>query len=253
MRFKTVLATSAAGLLLMGPVGADDAKVQRKIEERLAKSGLDSSADVKVTVKDGKARLEGAVMGYEASYRAERAARREAAEVDNRLAVGAEARTDAELRKDVETAILRYPYYGVFDSIEAGVKDGVVALRGSVQQPWRKDDLEARVAGVPGLKAMQSEIRVQGVSFNDERLRRQLLREIYGNEAFVQYSNWPNPPIRIVVEDGKVTLTGYVRSSVEQVMLGHIARGTLAFGVENKVQVEGASPVEKGKRPETQS
>ena len=251
MRFQIALGTSAALLLLTGLAGADDAKIQRKIEQRLAKSGLDSSADVKVTVKDGAARLEGAVMGYEASYKAERAARREATAVDNRLAVGALSRPDAELRKDVETAILRYPYYGVFDSIEVGVQDGVVALRGSVLQPWRKDDLEARVAEVAGIKAMDSEIRVQGVSFNDERLRRQLLREIYGNENFVQYSNWPNPPIRIVVDNGRVTLTGYVRSSVEQVMLGHIARSTLAFGVENKVQVEGATPVDK--KPETQS
>ena len=253
MRFQIALGASAALLLLMGPAGADDAKVQRKIEQRLAKAGLDSSADVKVTVKDGAVRLEGAVMGYETSYRAERAARREAAQVDNRLAVGAPSRPDADLRKDVETAILRYPYYGVFDSIEVGVKDGVVALRGSVVQPWHKDDLEARVAGLAGIKAMDSEIRVQGVSFNDERLRRQLLREIYGNENFVQYSNWPNPPIRIVVEDGKVTLTGYVRSHVEQVMLGHIARGTLAFGVENKVQVEGATPAEDRQKSQTQS
>ena len=79
MRFQMALATSAALLLAMGTAGADDAKVQRKIEERLAKSGLDSSADIRVTVKDGKARLEGAVMGYEASYRAEKAARKEAA------------------------------------------------------------------------------------------------------------------------------------------------------------------------------
>jgi osmotically-inducible protein OsmY len=253
MRFKTGLATSAALLLLIGPAVADDLKIQRKIEERLAKSGLDSSADIKVTVKDGRALLEGAVIGYDASYRAEKAARREAAQVDNRLAVGAEPRADAELRRDVETAIIRYPYYGVFDSIEIGVQDGVVALRGSVRETWRKDDLEARVAEVPGIKAMDSAIRVQGVSFNDERLRRQLYRNIYGSENFVQYSNWPNPPIRIVVEDGKVTLTGYVRSQVEQVMLTHIARSTLAFGVDNRVQVEGARPAEDTKKSETQS
>lgn len=252
MRFQIALATSAALLLAMGTAGADDAKVQRKIEERLAKAGLDSSADVKVTVQDGKARLEGAVMGYEASYRAERAARKEATEVDNRLAVGAEPRSDAELRHDVERAILGYPYYGVFDSVELGVKDGVVALRGSVLLPWRKDEIEARVASVPGIRAMDSDIRVQGVSFNDERLRRQLYRNIYGNENFVQYSNWAHPPIRIVVEDGKITLTGTVRSQVEQVMLTHIARSTLAFGVDNKVQVEGA-PSKEDQKPATQS
>jgi osmotically-inducible protein OsmY len=247
------LALAAASVLLAGPAGAaDDAKTQRKIEERLAKAGLDSSADIKVTVRDGVARLEGAVLEYEASYKAEKSARKEAKSVENRLAVGAEPRPDADIRRDIEEAIVRYPYYGVFDSVEVGVQDGAVALGGSVYQPWRKDDLEARVARVPGIRSMSSEIRVQGVSGFDESLRRQLARRIYGNDNFVQYANWPNPPIRIVVENGKVTLTGYVRSNVEQVMVGHIARGTLAFGVDNRVEVDGARP-EEGAKTTTKS
>lgn len=252
-RLHTPLALAAASLLLVGPASADDAKARRKIEERLAKAGLDSSADIKVTVDGGTARLEGAVMDYEASYRAEKAARKEAKQVLNRLAVGGEPRPDADIRRDVEKAILGYPYYGVFDSLEVGVEGGVVALRGSVYRPWRKDDLESRIAEVPGIRAMESEVRVQGVSFFDEDLRRQLARRIYGNENFIQYANWPDPPIRIVVENGKVTLTGIVRSKVEQVMLGHIARGTLAFGVDNKVLVEGDRPVEPGAKTGTRS
>jgi osmotically-inducible protein OsmY len=204
-------------------------------------------------VTNGVARLDGAVLEYEASYQAEKAARKEAKEVDNRLVVGVEPRPDSDIRRDVEDAILRYPYYGVFDSVEVGVKDGVVVLRGSVYQPWRRSDLESRVARVAGLKAMSNEIRVQGVSGFDEGLRRQLARRIYGSENFIQYANWPNPPIRIVVEDGKITLTGYVRSNVEQVMLGHIARGTLAFGVDNRVLVEGDRPAEEGAKTGTKS
>jgi hyperosmotically inducible protein len=253
MRSHIAWSLVAASLVLAGPVQADDAKAQRKIEERLAKAGLDSGADVKVTVKDGTARLEGVVVGYEASYKAEKAARKEAKQVENRLTVGAEPRPDADIRKDVEDAILRYAYYGVFDSLEVGVQDGVVALRGSVYRPWRKDDIEARIAKVPGIKHMDSQVRVQGVSQFDERLRHQLYRRIYGSENFVQYANWANPPIRIIVENGNITLTGYVRSNVEQVMLGHIARSTLAFDVKNEVQVEGARPVEKSKKAEVQS
>ena len=251
-RYGIPLALAAASLLLAGPARADDARVRRRIEERLARAGLDSKAEIQVTVADGVARLDGAVLSYEASFKAEKAARKEAKEVDNRLAVGAEPRSDADIHRDVEKAILGYAYYGVFDSLDLGVQDGVVTLRGSVYQPWRKSDLEARVASVPGLKAMESDVRVQSLSFHDERLRRQLVRLIYGSENFMQYANWPNPPIRIIVEDGKVTLTGYVRSNVEQVMLGHIARGTLAFGVDNQVQVEGARPKED-RRPGTQS
>ena len=157
-------------------------------------------------------------------------------------------RKDSEIRKDVVDRILRYPWYTVFDSIEAGVEDGVVILRGSVNQPYRKSDLEKRVADIPGVKGVTNEIRVQPLSPFDDRLRRELLHRIYGDERFVRYANWAHPPIRIIVDRGRVTLTGIVGSAVEQQLLGHIARGTLAFAVDNQVKLESelrAEPVRK--------
>jgi hypothetical protein len=58
-------------------------------------------------------------------------------------------RKDSELGKEVFDRILGYVWYTVYDSIEAGVEDGVVTLRGSVNQPYRKTDIENRVAGIP--------------------------------------------------------------------------------------------------------
>jgi len=157
-------------------------------------------------------------------------------------------RKDSEIRKDVFDQILGYPWYTVFDSIEAGVEDGVVTLRGSVNQPYRKTDIEKRVARIAGVKGVSSEIRVQGVSSFDDRLRRELLYRIYGDERFVQYASWAHPPIRIIVDKGRITLTGLVGSAVEQQLVGHIARGTLAFAVDNQVKLESdlkAEPVRK--------
>ena len=153
-------------------------------------------------------------------------------------------RKDSEIRKDVFDQILGYAWYTVFDSIEAGVEQGVVTLRGSVNQPYRKTDIEKRVAGVGGVKGVKSEIRVQGVSFFDDRLRRELVYRIYGDERFVQYASWVHPPIRIIVDKGQITLTGVVGSAVEQQLVGHIARGTLAFGVDNQVKLESDVRVE---------
>ena len=108
----------------------------------------------------------------------------------------------------------------------------VVLLQGSVLEPWLKDALDRRIAEVDGVRDIRNEIRVAPTSIYDDRLRAQLYRRIYGDDMFVRYSNWAEPPIRIVVENGKVTLTGVVNSPVEQVKLGMIARGTLAFGVD---------------------
>jgi hyperosmotically inducible protein len=154
------------------------------------------------------------------------------------VAAPAAAERDHDLLEAVSSAILRYPYYGVFDSVGAGVQSGVVTLTGSVSQPWRKQEIERRVAKVDGVKEIRSQIRVQPVSFNDDRLRTELYRRIYGNGLFVRYASWADPPIRIIVENGHVTLTGYVNSEVERSVLGTIARSTLSFGVDNQVKIE---------------
>ena len=150
-----------------------------------------------------------------------------------------EERSDVEIRKAAQDAILGYPSLTVFDSIELGVADGVVLLQGSVNQPYRKRDIQARVARLAGVKKIRNEIQVQSVSLFDDQIRRQLARAIYGDERFARYAIQANPPIRIVVDRGRVTLTGYVASPVEQALLGHIARSSLAFGVDNRVRVDG--------------
>jgi len=218
---------------------ADDAAIAHKVEERLAKAKVYQAADVRVTVKAGAVTLEGSASRMDAALAAERAARKESKLVTNRIQVVPEVeRKDAEIRKDVESQILRYPWYTVYDSIAAGVEDGVVTLSGSVNQPWRKAEIEERVARVGGVKGLVSRIEVQPVSPFDDQLRRQLVRRIYGDERFVQYASWAHPPIRIIVDQGRVTLTGFVGSALEQQLLGHIARGTLAFAVDNQVRLE---------------
>lgn len=223
---------------------ADDAALKARVEARLAKAKLDQRGDIAVAVQDGAVALEGGVLTLDARRQAEKLAHKEAKRVDNHLQVLPEPRSDAQLRKDAEAAILRYPYYGVFDSVGLDVADGVVTLRGSVLQPYRRQEIDERVARLAGVREIRNEIRVQPVSILDDRLRAELYRAIYSDARFAQYRDWPNPPVRIVVENGRVTLTGYVASPVEQALLGHIARGTLAFGVDNRVRLENEPPQE---------
>jgi hyperosmotically inducible periplasmic protein len=152
---------------------------------------------------------------------------------------------DADLQADVVDAVLGYVHYGVFDSVGVGVENGVVTLTGSVLQPWRKDDIQKRVARREGVREVKNQIRVQPVSGFDNRLRVQLYRQIYGQGMFERFASMPNPPIHIVVENGNITLTGLVNSRVEKAVLESIARGSLAFKVDNQVQIES----EIGKEP----
>jgi hyperosmotically inducible protein len=156
---------------------------------------------------------------------------------------------DADLQSEVVDSVLGYVHYGVFDSVGVGVDGGVVTLTGSVVQPWHKDDIQKRVARLEGVREVKNQIRVQPVSISDDRLRVQLYRRIYGNGMFQRYASFANPPIRIVVENGNITLTGLVNSQVEKAVLGSIARGGLAFRVDNQVQIESELSKEPAKTP----
>jgi hyperosmotically inducible protein len=232
-------------LLIAAPALASDADLQRRVEDRLAKAGFEQRGSVQVSVKDGVVTLDGFTLTLDARRDAERAAGKVSKKVESRLVVRPEPIPDAKVQKAVADAILREPRYDVFDSVGVGVKDGVVLLEGSVFRPWLKDALDRRVAEVPGVRDIQNEIHVAPTSIFDDQLRLQLYRRIYGNEMFVRYAGWANPPIRIIVENGRVTLTGLVNSTVEKVQLGMIARGTLAFEVTNLVEVESERPKEK--------
>jgi hyperosmotically inducible protein len=235
---------AVAGLLAFAvPAAAlDDAALQQKIEARLRKAGL--ANDVSVAVEGGRATLTGAAGSLEARREALEAALKEATSVDDRMQLTVAPRADEAILRDVERAILGYPYYGVFDSVAVGVKDGAVVLQGSVRQPYRKDDIEERVVKVAGLRAIDNQIRVQPLSFNDDRLRAELLHGIYGSALFDRFAYWADPPVRIVVENGHVTLTGYVASQVEKQVAGMLARGTLAFSVDNQLKLDDEKPRE---------
>jgi osmotically-inducible protein OsmY len=155
--------------------------------------------------------------------------------------------SDAELLGGVRSAILRYPRDTIFDYVEFAVKDGGVLLQGSVLHPWKKDEIERRVARVAGVREIRNDVAVQSFSPYDSALRLALARRIFGDARFVHYAHRAHPPIRILVDRGRITLAGSVASPVEQVVLGHIARGMLSFGVDNRLVVDVDPPEQKPK------
>jgi osmotically-inducible protein OsmY len=243
---------AAAVVAAAVPAMAAQGSLAERVSSRLTKAGVNEQGEVSVVTNGDHVVLEGAVTSVAASRAAEKAARKETKAVDNRLRVlPAVERTDADLEKDVRKAILRSPNYGVFDSVGVTIEDGVVLIQGSVRMGYRKNDIVDRVAKVEGLRGLTDEIQVQSVSQFDDRLRGQLFRQIYGSDRFVHFTNLANPPVRIVVDRGHVTLTGYVPTRVDQALLGHIARSTSAFKVENLVQVDGEQDKERGRKTPT--
>ena len=154
------------------------------------------------------------------------------------LAASIDTRKDFQVLKDVATSVERYTRFTIFDDVSASVKDGVVTLTGKVTMPYKRDDIEKRVAKVNGVITVRDEITVLPVSQFDDELRYRISRSIYGNSNFWNYAIMANPPIHIVVEHGRVTLTGVVGSEVDRMLARSLATQFGAFSVTNELKTD---------------
>lgn len=147
-------------------------------------------------------------------------------------------RKDLQVFNDIADQVNRYTQLTVFDSISASVTDGRVVLTGWVTMPYKRDDLERRARGVDGVLSVDNKIGVLPVSHFDDELRFRIARAIYGHSSFWQYAAMVNPPIRIVVNRGKVSLEGVVQSNVERMLARSLASGFGAFDVKNELKTD---------------
>lgn len=144
--------------------------------------------------------------------------------------VGAGDRTDTAILHDVVRQVNSYTRLTVFDEVGVGVDRGIVTLTGKVTEPFKKDQIAKRVQKVAGIVELRNLIGVLPVSQNDDELRYRIAGAIYGNPSFWEYAALANPPIHIIVENGRVTLVGVVRTDVERVLARSLAS---VFGVRS--------------------
>jgi hyperosmotically inducible protein len=148
------------------------------------------------------------------------------------------ARKDFQIFQDVSTAVNRYVYFTIFDDVSASVQNGEVTLTGKVTMPYKGSDIEKRVAKLDGVTRVVNRITTLPVSGFDDDLRYRIARSIYGNPNFWNYAVMINPPIHIVVERGRVTLTGVVQSEVDRALARALATQFGAMSVKNDLKTE---------------
>lgn len=146
---------------------------------------------------------------------------------------------DEAVAKAVRHTVIMYPYYTMFDALNFRVANGQVELTGDVTQPWKKSDIEHLVQKTPGVTSVVDEIKVLPLSDFDNSLRRQVARAILSDPVFVQFRGLAVPPIHIIVDNGRVTLTGVVDTEMQKEIAGLRANSSMSFGqVVNNLQVE---------------
>jgi len=159
--------------------------------------------------------------------------------VRNLVAISGPAISDAQL----ETELSRKIYYdrvGYFDCpfnyFTLAVKDGVVTLGGQSYNDWGRDSALAIVQRTAGVKDVISEVQILPASIFDDQLRRQAMRVIYGDSVLSRYAMDPARPIRIIVDNGHLSLYGTVQSTADKQIAGLRANGIPgAFSVQNNL------------------
>ena len=164
------------------------------------------------------------------------------------------------MAKQVRKAIVTLPQYGVFDNIHFAIKpDGTVTLLGEASRPTLKSGAENVVKRVEGVQKVDNQIEVLPNSPNDDRIRAAVYAAIYGFAPLQRYTSnrgrsmpsiaraaggiTNDPPIgrhaiRIIVNNGHITLTGVVDNESDMAMAGIRANGVpLVFSVDNQLQV----------------
>ena len=243
---KSALSTTVLALFALVAVqpaaraaDATDSQIKAEVHRQLAR--LDSAAErLMVDVKDGVVMLAGQVPTLwlkEESVR--RALKVEGVKSLTADVVIPRAENDQALVREVADRIRHYDLYTVYDNIQGRVSNGAVRLEGAVTEPKKLDDILERVAKVKGVQAIDNHLEVLPSSQSDDRLRVAIANAIYRDQAFGDYS-MVDPPVHVIVNNGHVTLVGFVRSQIERIKAESIARS--AFGVlalENRIQIVG--------------
>ena len=151
---------------------------------------------------------------------------------------GITAKASGSLEQSVRSQLLKLPYYSVFDHLAFQVNGDQVILSGQVSWPALKADAEQAVRGVEGVETLASHIEVLPLSPNDDRIRLETYRAIYGHPSMLHYRLNVHPPIRIIVKNGDVTLVGVVGSEMDRTIAQVQANGVAgAFSVTNQLEI----------------
>lgn len=248
---RSVSAVMMAGVLALGlgstkvyaQDGGQDGQLKVDVMKALDKKQF---RDVKADVQSGVVTLSGTVHTYADKEDADR-------RVHHRKTVRA-VRNDIEVRggKEIDDVTLRNKLaekltydrigYGTtaFNAITVGVQNGVVTLGGTAYGPVDKDSAVSLVANYPGVRDIVDNIEVAPLSPNDDRIRVEAARAIYGYPMLNKYALDPAKPIRITVVNGNLTLTGVVNTQADKDAANIQANGVSGvFKVTNNLQVAG--------------
>jgi hyperosmotically inducible periplasmic protein len=217
----------------------NDSRIQAELTKSLSNAKF---KDIHTSVQNGIVSLTGSVNVYAVKADAEKKAHKaKAIAVRDNIQVTGPTVPDEVLQRKLMGKIQSDRIgYGTttFNAISVAVESGVVTLGGSAYGPVDKDYAIADASYAAGVKDVVDNIQVDPVSMFDNRIRIATARAVYGYPSLNKYAIDPARPIRIVVQNGNVTLEGVVMNKMDKEVAGLRANGVPGvFKVTNDLQV----------------
>jgi len=150
--------------------------------------------------------------------------------------------SDAAIDKKVGKEIRMLPYYDLFDHITYKVEGGIVTLYGKTASLGTRKSAERVVKRIPGVVEVVNNIEDLPPSSFDAGIRRKVVREFENSAGVLPYIAGINPQVRIIGENGRISLEGSVpNKGVSNLMYLLANRVPGTFKVTNNLVVSDRS------------
>lgn len=148
-------------------------------------------------------------------------------------------RKGKSLPEQVRKELATLPFVGVFDNLAYKVEGDTVTLYGQVVRPTSRSSAESRVAKLDGVTTVINNIEVLPLSPYDDQIRYATVNAIANYGSLYRYFQGANPSLRVIVNNGRITLEGVVATKGDA-NLAYIAARQVpgAFEVTNNLRTE---------------
>ncbi|MGH9550165.1 MAG: BON domain-containing protein [Terriglobales bacterium] len=216
-----------------------DSDIQSRVTQQLEKK--QEFRNLQAATEDGIVTLSGSVDLYQQKLDAAKKVRKldKVQGVRNLVAVTSSA-PDAAVEAKLERKLHydRMGYDNQFNFVDVSVKNGVATLTGETYNYVGRDSAVALANTMSGVKDVVDNIKVSPVSGFDDRIRVSAMRAIYRDPVLGRYASDPALPIRIVVDNGRLSLYGTVATAMDKQIAGMRANQVFGvFSVDNKLEV----------------